>query len=225
MANQPAIRSRNAWAATKGALIRNSAIAMLMVALVVACRRDAAVERRSECSASIAPATASNAPTRAAGCSAPPNGAASASSPRTSVTAASAGSRVRGSPAVMRLGCVTADVAWPRRVVSSDSDLAVHWHAWCRRSDSYGYLSHADATARSVHALWPGMISESQPRREDKSGLVIVRMETKPMSASSGPAARYGSQGALVIANSRRGPLPSAPPSIQAVRCVASTRR
>ena len=45
--NHPATRSRSAYAATKGALIRKSAIIMLMTAPVVACRRLAAVERRS----------------------------------------------------------------------------------------------------------------------------------------------------------------------------------
>ncbi len=84
---------------------------MLMIALIVACLRDGAVERRSEWSASTVPAMASNTPTREAGYSAPPSGATSASSPRTSVTTASAGSRVRGlTSAVWREG-ITEDTA------------------------------------------------------------------------------------------------------------------
>jgi len=59
-----------------GALIRNSAIAMLMIALVVAFLRDSAVERRSAWRASTVPAMASNAPTRDAGYSALPRRAA-----------------------------------------------------------------------------------------------------------------------------------------------------
>ena len=100
-------QQRNASAATNGALIRKSAIAMLIIALIVASPRDAAVERRSECSASTAPAMASKAPTRDAGYSAPPSGAASASSPSTSVTTASAGSRVRDLTFARGLGGVT----------------------------------------------------------------------------------------------------------------------
>ena len=88
--------------ATQG-LSGDTAIATLMIALVVASCRDAGVERRSEWSASTVPAIASKAPTRAAGYSAPPSGARSASSPSTSVTAASAGTRIRGLSLIARL--------------------------------------------------------------------------------------------------------------------------
>jgi hypothetical protein len=87
--------SRSAAAATSGALIRNSAIAMLITALTVPFRRPSVVDRRSECSASTIAARASNAPIRDAGYSASPSGVASASSPSTSVTTASAVTRRR----------------------------------------------------------------------------------------------------------------------------------
>ena len=59
--------SRSEAPARSGALIRNSAIAMLMNALIVPFFRAAAVERRSECRASTIAATASNPPIRDAG--------------------------------------------------------------------------------------------------------------------------------------------------------------
>ena len=81
---------------SSGALIRKSAIAMLMTALTVASRRAAAVDRRSECSASTTAARASSAPIRDAGYSDSPNGVASASTPSARVTTARLVTRRRG---------------------------------------------------------------------------------------------------------------------------------
>ncbi len=82
---KPAIATTSAALARYGALMRSSAITMLMSAPIEALRRAATVERRMPCRTSNAAAKASRKPTRGAGDSAAPRGLTSASTPSRTV--------------------------------------------------------------------------------------------------------------------------------------------